>query len=54
MLQPLPGGSTFGPPLADTHGGCAELYGVGWGDNSEEEGGYVSQTGRRKKFPSMD
>ena len=36
-------------------GGCAELYGVSWGDNSEEEGGgYVSQTGRRRKFPSMD
>lgn len=34
--------------------GCSELYRFDFGDNSEEEGGYVSQTGWRKRFPSMD
>ena len=55
MDQPISGG----PVLDDRRPGkgSAVLYRFGWGeDNSEdpEPGGYVSRTGRRRKFPSTE
>jgi hypothetical protein len=51
--------STFGPaPIEERPGkGCAALFRFYWGeDNSEdpEPGAYISQTGRRRNFPSID
>jgi hypothetical protein len=49
--------STFGlaPEERRPNTGCAALFRFDFGpDNSQEPGGYVSRTGRRKKFPSID
>ena len=58
LRQPLLD-STFGPALDEERPGkgCAEFYRSPFSygaDDDDEEGGYVSRTGRRKKFPSRD
>jgi hypothetical protein len=58
MDKPHPD-STFGPAPAEErpNTGCAILYRSPFSygaDDVDEEGGYISQTGRRKKFPSYD
>jgi hypothetical protein len=59
MDKPFPD-STFGPAPAEErpNTGCAILhrspFSYGADDGGEEAGDYVSQTGRRRKFPSRD